>query len=82
MPIYAAFTVAVAFFFFQINYYQYYHYSGGPIRGHLKGDIWKRDFAVNFELDLSILTALSKAVQQGKCRLDGERAPSRQGNMH
>ena len=56
-------------------------WSGGPKGGHLKGGhlkmgfrsavrTWKWDFALQFALDTSILTALSKAIPQGKHRLD------------
>ena len=47
-------------------------FSGGPKGGHLKmgfcTEIRTRhvDFALKFALDTSILTALSKAIRQGK----------------
>ena len=56
------------------------HFPSGPFyiylaqvtwRGDvLKGDIWKRDFEVKFALDISICSALSKAIPQGKHHLD------------
>ena len=48
--------------------------SGGPKGGHLKEGHLKMFFFVSlkFALDMSILTALSKAIPQGKRRLDRE----------
>ena len=40
----------------------------------LKGEIRKWDFALQFALDTSILTALSKGIPQGRRRLDREGA--------
>ena len=68
--------------------------SGGPKGGHLKGGhlkmgfcsevrTWKWDFALQFALDTSILTALFKGIPQGRRHLDREgavwtkKAPSR-----
>ena len=59
--------------------------SGGPKGGHLKGGHLKMgfrsevrncrwDFALQFALDTSILTALSKGIPQGRVRLDREGA--------
>ena len=59
--------------------------SGGPKGGHLKGEHLKMgfrtelrarrvDFALKVALDMSILTALATAMQQGKRRLDRESA--------
>ena len=55
--------------------------SGGPKGGHLKEGHLKMgfcaevrtckwDFALQFALDMSILTALSKGIPQGRRRLD------------
>ena len=59
--------------------------SGGPKRGHLKGvhlkmgfrsevRTWKWDFALQFALETSILTALFKETPQWKHRLDRQGA--------
>ena len=59
--------------------------SGGPKGGQLKGGhlkmgfrsevrICKWDFALQFALDTSILTALSKRIPQGRRRLEREGA--------
>ena len=58
--------------------------SGGPKGGHLEGGHLKMgvcsgvrtrqwDFALQFALDTSILTALSKGIPQGRRRLEGAR---------
>ena len=39
-----------------------------------EGRTWTWDFALQFALDTSILTALSKGIPQGKCGLDREGA--------
>ena len=41
----------------------------------IKGDIWEWDFAMEFALDTSILTAVSEAIPQGKPSRQGKRRP-------
>ena len=44
--------------------------SGGPKEDHLKVGHLKMGFRSEFSLKKSIFGALSKAIPQGKCRLD------------